>query len=278
MVRKRFRTRRRPKGDFMPEDASQIMRQVILDPVAAAEAARDRYAAGQDNWRREKYEVLAHIFALGQYLKYHGSAWRRFIKSPLFIGSKRPLRPIKDQPKAMRIVAYVVLNANSRAKQDRAAAYVRGLQTLARRNVSADDVVEEIISAGGIDKLEKAAKTDPTRPQRHVPSQQEEAEWHKYLDLTEDEDLEEETVGAKDDPAARPHGGKAVREKDRSERGYDAKGRPTVELEAASEEQREGLLDLHKRRSAWIQVESMGRSKEGWRRLRILTVLSEPEM
>ncbi|WP_165616560.1 hypothetical protein [Methylorubrum salsuginis] len=149
MPRKKRKMPRLPKGDFSPRDDSKIMRRVVSDPAAAAEQAREKYAAGEDTWRQEKYEVLAVVYALGQYLKYHGSAWRQFIKSPFFATRKHPLRPIKDQPHAMRHAAYLVLNAGNDAKRDRAGAYVRGLQVLARRAVRADDVVGEIIKAGG---------------------------------------------------------------------------------------------------------------------------------
>ncbi|MEN3230390.1 hypothetical protein PUR21_22630 [Methylorubrum rhodesianum] len=183
MPRRKLKLPRLPKGDMSPNDDSKIMRRVVNDPVAAAEQAREKYAAGEDNWRQEKYEVLAVVYAIGQYLKCHGSAWRRFIKSPFFAHRKRPLRPIKDQPQAMRHAAYWVLNASNEARRDRAAAYVRGLQVLARRAVRADDVVGEIIKAGGIEALVEAAKTDPTRPQKYrSPVEPEEEDYWKVMD------------------------------------------------------------------------------------------------
>ena len=279
--RMRFKARRTRKGDFMPDDTSKIMRQVVLDPIAAAEAASEKYVQGEDNWRHEKYHVLATVYALGQFMKYNGTAFRRFIESSFFDFRKRPLRPIKDQPKAMRIAAYAVLNADNPAKRDRAATYVRGLQVLARRNVRADDVVAEIIKAGGIEALAAAAKTDPTRPQRYEAPEKDQAAQRKYYDVSEEGEMEQEEqvvdLGAASDERSRyapePRGmSTSVRE-----RGYDPKGRPTVEFETETDERQEWFLDLRKKRSAWVLVESLGRSKDGWRRLRIREVIPQTD-
>jgi len=82
-----------------------------------------------------------------------------------------------------------VLNGSNEAKRNRAAAYVRCLQVLARRGVRADDVVGEIIKAGGIEALVEAAKMDPTRPQKYQPPVEPEEE--DYWKVVDDPDLHE---------------------------------------------------------------------------------------
>ncbi|MFJ7441417.1 hypothetical protein ACIQW5_27725 [Methylorubrum thiocyanatum] len=253
-----------------PDDDSKIMRRVVSDPVAAAERAREKYAAGEDNWRREKYEVLAVVYALGQYLKYHGSAWRRFIKGPFFADRKRPLRPIKDQPQAMRHAAYWVLNASNEAQRDRAAAYVRGLQVLARRGVRADDVVGEIIKAGGIEALVDAAKTDPLRPQKYRPP--EEPEEKDYFIVTDDPDLHE-TDGEAEEAAHQSAPAQAKRKhEDRVikafERGSDPEGRATVEFEISAK--RKGrLFAMVEGQQATVRIICRGKTDDGWVRFGI---------
>ena len=270
MPRRKLKASRLPKGDMSPDDDSKIMRRVVSDPAAAAERAREKYAAGEDNWRREKYEVLAVVYALGQYLKYHGSAWRRFIKSPFFADRKRPLRPIKDQPQAMRHAAYWVLNASNEAQRDRAAAYVRGLQVLARRGVRADDVVGEIIKAGGIEALVEAAKTDPTRPQKYRPP--EEPEEEDYFIVTDDPDLHD-TDGKAEEAAQQSAPALAKRKHDDGviktfERGSDPEGRATVEFEV-SVSRLERLFAMEDGQAATVRIICRGTTDEGWVRLQI---------
>ncbi len=270
MPRRKLKPRRLPKGDLSPNDDSKIMRRVVSDPAAAAEQAREKYAAGEDNWRQEKYEVLAVVYALGQYLKYHGSAWRRFIKSSFFADRKRPLRPIKDQPQAMRHAAYWVLNASNEAKRDRAAAYVRGLQVLARRGVRADDVVEEIIKAGGIEALVDAAKTDPLRPQKYRPP--EEPEQEDYWKVVDDPDLHE-TDGRAEKAARQSAPAQARRKHDDGviktfERGSDPEGRATVEFEV-SVSRLERLFAMEDGQAATVRIICRGKTDDGWVRFGI---------
>lgn len=270
MPRRKLKPRRLPKGDLSPNDDSKIMRRVVSDPAAAAEQAREKYAAGEDNWRQEKYEVLAVVYALGQYLKYHGTAWRRFIKNPFFADRKRPLRPIKDQPQAMRHAAYWVLNASNEAKRDRAATYVRGLQVLVRRAVRADDVVGEIIKAGGIEALVEAAKTDPTRPQKYRPSvEPEEEDYWKVVDdpdLHEPEDEPEEA--ARQSPPAQAKRKHEDRLIDAFERGSDPEGRATVEFEVSAK--RKGrLFAMEDGQTATVRIICRGKTDDGWVRFGI---------
>ena len=270
MPRRKLKLRRLPKGDMSPDDDSKIMSRVVSDPAAAAEQAREKYAAGEDNWRQQKYEVLAVIYALGQYLKYHGSAWRRFIKSPFFADRKRPLRPIKDQRQAMRHAAYWVLNASNEAKRDRAAAYVRGLQVLARQGVRADDVVGKIIEAGGIEALVEAAKTDPTRPQKYRPPVEPEEE--DYWKVVDDPDLHEpeeepEEAARQSSPAQakRKHDDCLIKA---FERGSDPEGRATVEFEVSAK--RKGrLFAMVDGQTATVHIICRGTTNEGWVRFEI---------
>ncbi len=267
MTRKKLKSPSRRKGDMPSNDDSKIMREVVRNPIAAAEEARDKYAAGEDTWRREKYEVLAVVYALGQYLKYHGTAWRQFIKVPFFADRKRQLRPIKDQPQAMRHAAYWVLNANTNAKQDRAAAYVRGLQVLARRAVRADDVVKEIIKSGGIDKLIKKAKTDPIRPQNYQPP--EDKDYYIVTDGPEVHELEEEVAK----PAREPRLPRSEQEPDGPVykafvRGCDPEGRSTVEFET-SVDRKERLFKMVDGQEAIVRIVCRGTTKDGWLRLQV---------
>lgn len=263
---------------MMPRDTSEIMRRVVRDPIAAADEARDKYVASEETWLQAKYEVLAVIFALGQHLMVHGSAWRRFIKSPFFAYRKHRVRPIRDQPKAMRLAAYWVLAADSDAKRDRAAAYVRGLQVLARRNVRADDVVSEIIKAGGIEALIQQAKTDPTRPQPYVAPESKEKP--AYYDLGDDDDdqMAEVELDELDDTDGDDnnlemesdkgrHGGRISR----VVHDRDPAGRPTIKFEM-TEARQERFLNLCKGEVATIKVIGQGVTKEGWCRIRVKKV------
>lgn len=270
MPRRKLKLPRLPKGDMSPNDDSKIMRRVVNDPVAAAEQAREKYAAGEDNWRQEKYEVLAVVYAIGQYLKCHGSAWRRFIKSPFFAHRKRPLRPIKDQPQAMRHAAYWVLNASNEARRDRAAAYVRGLQVLARRAVRADDVVGEIIKAGGIEALVEAAKTDPTRPQKYrSPVEPEEEDYWKVMDDPDlhkpEEEPEEAARRSAPTQAKRKHDDCLIKA---FERGSDPQGRATVEFEVSAK-RKSRLFAMVEGQTATVRIICRGETDDGWVRFGI---------
>jgi hypothetical protein len=281
--------RRRPKGDMMPEDDSEIMQTVVQGPIEAAEDAKLRYSEGEGSWLQEKYEILAVVYALGQYLKYNGTAWRKFISHGFFAYRKYPLRPIKDQPNALRHAMYFVLSATNESKRDRAGTYARGLKVLVRQNLRADVVASAIAKAGGIEKLAEAAKKDPTRPQKYTPPADPD-----YYDVSD----EDEAKNQKDEVGER--GGKALPAKGRSSNaasnagkqtggvegdldddqqesvmvkyGRDPKGRPTVSLEVTPKLKKK-LLGLKRKERMVIRIEGKGLDEAGdqeeWVRLRV---------
>ncbi len=254
--------RRRPKGDAYSSDNSKIMRAVIKDPIGTAEDAQSRYCEGEGSWLKEKYEILAVVYALGQHLQCHGSAWRKFIQQPFFKYRKHPIRPIKDQPKALRLAMYFVLGANNDAKRDRAATYARGLAVLVRRNVRADDVAAEIEKADGIEALAKLAKSDPTRPQRYEPSEQPDY----YFVGDDDEDLEASAAKADEEDAAEIVTGANGQEEACRGRAFDPRGRRIVEIEV-TDEQWERFMALKPGEKVVARIENRGRDEKGWRRL-----------
>lgn len=266
MSMKRAIKRRRPKGDMLPQDDSSIMKAVVKDPVQAAEDAKLRYSEGECGWLDEKYQILAIVYALGQYLKYNGTAWRNFIDNPFFAYRKNPLRPIKDQPHAMRHAMYFVLSATNEPKRDRAATYTRGLQVLVRRGVRADEVAKEIAKAGGIEALAEAAKKDPTRPQKYIPP--EDPDYYNVSDDTEEMEQEEKQAeGAAAETSSRKsgadHGNARIHTRGR---GYDPRGRRTVEIEV-TEEQWEEFMALQPGQKVVVRIEK--RSSDGeWERLK----------
>jgi hypothetical protein len=245
------------------------MQTVVRDPIEAAEDAKQRYSEGECGWLAEKYEILAVVYALGQYLKYNGTAWRAFINHEFFAYRKNPLRPIKDQPKAMRHAMYFVLSATNEPKRDRAATYARGLAVLVRQGIRADDVAAEIRKAGGIEALVEAAKTDPTRPQGYKPPDDPD-----YYNVSGEEHEEEEeqqeqkqavraaTKTSRSDSAAYQNTAKVHTQ----ERGYDPRGRRTVEIEVTEEQWKE-FMALQPGEKVVVRIEKQDRDGE-WERLK----------
>lgn len=269
MSMKRAIKRHRPKGDTLPQDDSAIMQAVVRDPIEAAEDAKQRYSEGECGWLAEKYDILAVVYALGQYLQYNGSAWRAFIEHPFFAYRKNPLRPIKDQPKAMRHAMYFVLSATNEPKRDRAATYTRGLQVLVRQGVRADEVAAKIRKAGGIEALAEVAKTDPTRPQGYTPPA--DPDYYNVLD-EEEADVEEQqeqkqAVGAAAKTSSRKSGADHDTPKPpKPQRGYDPQGRRTVEIEVTKKQWKE-FMALKPGEKLVVRIEKQDRDGE-WERLK----------
>jgi hypothetical protein len=289
------------KGPF-PPDHSDLQRRIKENPGAVAAEAKHRLHEVQAGYRRDLYEVLAMALGIGRHYYNNYKAWRPFFNQPFFQTGKNKPKARSHHEHALRHTMNYVFDAKSKQARSRTGKYAAALHEYMILGVPVHLVADEIEKDGGIEKLYEAylerEAHKPKKGRKQARSEEDYAATTQYCNLDGDK------VGAQNDMTfgdledggepAEDEGNDPDRESSEGEeeedpldiyraidgalvaglkRGYDPKGRPTIELETSDADEKDRFLDLRKGRSAWVRVTSLGRSKDGWRRLKVDTTV-----
>ena len=271
-----------------PPDQSDLQRMIDKDPIGTAIMAQTKFRELEAGYHRKLYDVLATAYGLARLFGSDEAEWVNFYNRFVRRGDANKPKAKTQHWYVLRYTLNFVFDAGSKQKRNRTGKYAKALMSYYNAGMPVHIVAAEIEKDGGIEALyeiyRKRKKEDPKNLDHQATDVTESPSDIKNVDeLMLDNDLEFDEA-TEDDPLGETEPGSLHKHKrwERFEerennavahivRGLDPKGRRTIELEVTRARQSR-FFKFQKGRTATVKVESLGKSKDGWRRLEVTSV------
>lgn len=280
-----------------PPDNSDLTRRIKENPLGVAAEAKHKLGKVQTGYRRELYAVLAMIVGIARHYYHDYKSWKLFFDQPFFQTGKQKPKARTHHTDTLRHTMNYVFDAKSKQARSRTGKYAAALNSMMIIGVPVHLLAEEIEKAGGIEKLYEAylerEAHKPKKGRKQARTEEEYIATTQYCDLDGKKDSESKDMTLNDLEAGDELPNDDIDDLDQNQgkedgetddpldiysdmdigldpsmkRGFDPKGRRTIEFETTAGRQSR-FLGLGKRRAV-VHITGLGHDENGWQRIRV---------